>query len=90
MYLYFDCLLVSPSLPLVHFDQLLRYIDTRSVNIMKVYIERDNLQVELIRRRKFSFFYSHLLLRSSGSSNATSPTERKSGDFETRPLRLRF
>ena len=31
------------------FGQLLRYADKRIVIIMKVYIERNNLQVELIR-----------------------------------------
>ena len=31
------------------FWQLLRYADKRIVNIMKVYIERNNTQVELIR-----------------------------------------
>ena len=41
------CLFVSPSLTLVHFGQLLRYADKRIVNIMKVCIERNNLQVEL-------------------------------------------
>ena len=43
------CLFVSPSLTLVHFGQLLRYADKRIVNIpvLKVYMERDNLQVEL-------------------------------------------
>ena len=43
---------VSPSLPLVCFGQLLRYsmqIYKCIVNIIKVYIERNNLQVELIR-----------------------------------------
>ena len=39
---------VSPSLPVVRFGQILRYADTCLVNIMKVYIERINLQVELI------------------------------------------
>ena len=47
------CLFVSPSLSLGRFGQLLRYADKRIVNIMKVCIERNNLQVELIRRRKF-------------------------------------
>ncbi len=44
------CLSLGP-LPLVHFGQLLRYADKRIVNIMKVYIERNNLQIELIRCR---------------------------------------
>ena len=48
----FVCLTVSPSLPLVGFGQLLRYVDKRIVNIMKVYIKRNNMQIELIRFRK--------------------------------------
>ena len=50
------------------------------VNIMKVYIERNNLQLELIRYRKNCWLYSRLLLRSD-RSNAISPTEHKSGSF---------
>ena len=47
---YFVSLFVfSSSLCLVRFCQLLRYTDNRIVNIMKVYIKRNNLQVELIR-----------------------------------------
>ena len=36
----------------VRFGQLLRCAHKRIVNIMKVYIERNNIQVELIRFRK--------------------------------------
>ena len=36
------------------------------VNIMKVYIKRNNLQVELIRYRNKYWLYSHLLLQSDG------------------------
>ena len=36
----------------VRFGQLLRCSHNRIVNIMKVYIERNNIQVELIRFRK--------------------------------------
>ena len=44
---------VSPTHPLVRrFGQILRYADKRIVNIMKVYIVRNNLQVEFIRFRK--------------------------------------
>ena len=45
---------VSPSLCTYSsfFCQRLRYADNRIVNIMKVYIERNNLQVELIRYHK--------------------------------------
>ena len=46
------CLYVSPSLALVRFDQLLRYAAKRIVNIIKVQIDRNNSQVELIRYRK--------------------------------------
>ena len=46
--LMYCILLVCPSLSLVRFGQLLRYADKRIVNIMKVYIEINNLQVELI------------------------------------------
>ena len=42
---------VSPSLHLVRFGQLLRYVDKHIVDILKVYIERTNLQVELLRFR---------------------------------------
>ena len=40
------------SLHSVRFGQLLRRAHNRIVNIMKVYIERNNMQVELIRFRK--------------------------------------
>ncbi len=43
---WFVCLFVSSSLHLVRFGQLLRCADKRFVHIMKVYIERDNMQVE--------------------------------------------
>ena len=43
---------VSFSLHLVRFGQLLRCADKRIVDIMKVYIERNKMQVELIRVRK--------------------------------------
>ena len=46
--------LLCPSVPLVRFRHpiaLLRYADKRIVNIMKVYIGRNNLQLELIRYR---------------------------------------
>ena len=40
-------------LPLLCFGQhILRYADKRIANIMKVYIKRNNMQVELIRCRK--------------------------------------
>ena len=43
----FVCLIVSSSFHLVRFGQLLRHADKRIVTTMKVYIERNNLQVEL-------------------------------------------
>ena len=46
------CLFVSPSLYLVRFVKPLRYAGKRNVNIMKVYIEMNNSQVELIRCRE--------------------------------------
>ena len=50
----FVSLYVSSELHLVRFGQLLRCADKRIVNIMKVYayIERNNMQVELIQFRK--------------------------------------
>ena len=50
----FVCLL--PSLHSFRFGQLLRCAHKRIVNIMKVYIERNNVQVDLIRFRKNSDF----------------------------------
>ena len=44
----FVCLFVSPSQHLVYFGKLLRYADKCIVNILKVYIERNNVQVEII------------------------------------------
>ena len=46
------------------FGQLLRCAHKRIVNIMIVYIEKNNMQVELIRSRKQYRLYSHLRLRS--------------------------
>ena len=43
----FVCLLLS--IHSVHFGQLLRCAHKRIVNIMKVYIDRNNIQVELIQ-----------------------------------------
>ena len=45
------CLFVSSSLHLVRFGKPLRCVGKRIVNIIKVYIERNNMQVELIRFR---------------------------------------
>ena len=51
MYSLYVCMSVSPSFNLIRVGQLLRYADKGIVNIMKVYIERNNLQDELIRCR---------------------------------------
>ena len=59
------------------------------VNRMKLYIEMINLQLELIRYRKKCSLYSCLLLRSN-VFNAILPTERISGSFKFKPLRLCF
>ena len=54
---------IRSSLHSVRFGQLLRCAHKRIVNIMNVYIERKNMQVELIRFRKKYRLYSRLLLR---------------------------
>ena len=53
---------VDPSLSLVRFRQQITLL--RIVNIMKVYIERNDSQLELIRYRKKCRLYSRLLLQS--------------------------
>ena len=55
---------IRSSLHSVRFGQLLRCAHKRIVNIMKVYIERNNMQVELVRFRIKYRLYSRLLLRS--------------------------
>ena len=45
LFVCFVSQIVSPSLRLLRFGQLLRYADKRIVKIIKVYIERNNLQV---------------------------------------------
>ena len=47
------CVCIRSSLHSVRFGQLLRCAHERIVNIMKVYIERNNMQVELIRFTKY-------------------------------------
>ena len=50
----------------------LRYADNRIVNIMKVYIERTNLQLELIRFSKQMLnLFTFTFLRSDGFANET-------------------
>ena len=52
------CVCVRLSLHSVRFGQLLRCAHKRIVNSMKVYIERKNIQVELIRfRKKYRLFH---------------------------------
>ena len=50
MWWVFVC--IRSSLHSVRFGKLLRCAHKRTVNIMKVYIERKNMQVESIRFRK--------------------------------------
>ena len=61
---------IRSSLHSVRFGQLLCGAHKRIVNIMKVYIERMNMQVELIRLRKTYSLYLRLLLRTE-EFNAT-------------------
>ena len=53
--------LLCPTVPLLRFRQpitLFRYADKRIVNVMKVYIKMNNLQLELMRYRKhFDFIH---------------------------------
>ena len=51
---------VSPSICLVRFGQLLRYADKRIVDIMKVYIERNNLKIEFIYDTVKSVDFIHI------------------------------
>ena len=61
-----------PSVPLVRFRHPvtpLRYADKRIVNITKVFIERNNLQLELIRyRKKCCGLYTHVYFCEATSS----------------------
>ena len=58
------------SIHSVRFGQLLRCAHKRIVNIMKVYMERKNRQLELIRFRKKYRIYTRLLFRTD-EVNAT-------------------
>ena len=58
------------SIHSVRFGQLLRCAHNRIVNIMKVYMERKNRQLELIRFRKKYRIYTRLLFRTD-EVNAT-------------------
>ena len=48
----FKCVCIRSSLHSVRFGQLLHCAHKRIVNIVKVYIERNNIQVELMLFRK--------------------------------------
>ena len=52
MFVRVKCVGLTSLLHSVRFGQMLRCAHKRIVNIMKVYIERNNIQVELIRFRK--------------------------------------
>ena len=58
------------SIHSVHFGQLLCCSHKRIVNIMKVYMERKNRQLELIQFRKKYRIYARLLFRTD-EANAT-------------------
>ena len=58
------------SIHSVRLGQLLRCAHKRIVNIMKVYMERKNRQLELIRFRKKYRIYSRLVFRTD-EVNAT-------------------
>ena len=74
VWIFFVYLSVCMSVPrFIYFGQLLRCADKRIVNIMKVYIERNSMQVELIRSHKKYRLHSRLLLRSL-EFNGISPT----------------
>ena len=64
---------VSASLSLGCFGQLSCHADRRIVNIMKVYIERNNVQVELIRFRNKYRLYSRLLCEATVSMQYRPP-----------------
>ena len=58
------CVCIRSSLHSVRLGQLLRCAYKRIVNRIKVYIERSNMQFELIRFRKKNYrLYSRLRLR---------------------------
>ena len=68
MWWVFVCII--SSLHSVRVGQLLRCAHKRIVNNMKVYIERKNVQVELIRFRQKDRIYSRLYFL-TGKFNAT-------------------
>ena len=58
-----SCVCLLRSLHSISFGQLLRWAHKHIVNIMKVYMERKNMQPELIRFRKKYRIYSRSLFR---------------------------
>ena len=65
---YFVSLFVCQSFALFSsFCQPLRYTDNRIVNIIKVYIERNNLQVELIGYSNKCLLYSRYFCQATDS-----------------------
>ena len=74
-----NCFFILSSGPFSSFFRhpimLLRYADKHIVNIMKVYIEKTNWQLELIQYCKKCCLYTRFLLRSNGFY-AISPNNR--------------
>ena len=68
-----SCLFVRSSLHSVRSGQLLCCAHKRIVNIMKVYIERKNMQVELIRLRKNLDFIQVYFRKATDSMQCRSP-----------------
>ena len=66
----FVCSLLD-SIHSVRFGQLLRCAHKRIVNIMKVYMERKNRQLELIRLRKKDIAFIHVYFFRTDEVNAT-------------------
>ncbi len=63
------CVVIRSSLHSVRFGKLLRCAHKRIANIMKVYIERNNIQVELIRFRKNSDFINVYVCKAKEFTN---------------------
>ena len=75
---------VRSSLHSVRFGQLLCCAHQRIVNIMKVYIERNNMEVELIRLRKKYRLSSRFLLQSEEFSDRCNVYAARSIDLRDR------
>ena len=92
----FDCLggwifvCMRSSLHSVGFGQLLRCVHKRIVNIIKVYIERYNMQFELIRfRKKISPLITFTFFRSEEFSDRRNVYAARSTDLCDRQIELR-